>query len=146
MSEAQGYYDDANLVVYYDHGSTQGFAELISNSYLSAYDIYLNNPIILDVACSTCHYYPIWIPFCMENTRRGAIGFQGAVHVSYWNEEFDDILNGFMLEDKEIGVAYKEARNEDYQNRIYNYCSGLRGDVFYAWIGDPTLKFSEVKR
>ena len=40
----------------------------------------------------------------------------------------------------------KAARNADYQNNVYNYCSGLRGDIYYAWIGDPTLTFNDIKK
>jgi len=139
-------YDDSNLIIYYNHGSKTAFSMLISSYDFSSNNIYLNNPIIMNVACLTCCWSGNPNSFCVQNIRRGALGFQGAVDISYWNKEFDDILNGFVLEGKSIGTAYKEARNQDYKDNIYNFCLGLRGDIFYAWIGDPTIKFDEIRK
>ncbi len=141
-SEIKNLYDDANLIVYHNHGGALGFVALdLWSTTFSSMKIYLNNPIIIDVACQTCIWNSNPYSFCVQNIRRGALGYQGATDISYWNAEFDETLNGFLLEGKSIGKAYKEARNQDYNDDIYNFCTGLRGDIFYAWLGDPTITF-----
>jgi hypothetical protein len=140
--EIQAHYRTSSVIIYYDHGSPSAFSKLIGSYNLASEKYYLNSPMIIDVACLTCSYNlrPGFDLFCAQNMRRGAIGFQGAVDVSYWNKEFDETLNGYLLEGKPIGIAYMEARNKDFVDNIYNFCHGIRGDVFYAWIGDPTIE------
>jgi hypothetical protein len=137
-------YDDMNLIIYYNHGNTDGIVKIMSSTVMKNDDIYLNNPIIIDVACATCYWSRSYSLFCAQTMKRGALGFQGAVDVSYWNREFDETLNGFFLEGKAIGTAYKESRNVDYELDWYNYCKGARGDIYYAWRGDPTITYYEV--
>ena len=70
--------------------------------------------------------------------------FQGAVDVSYWHCMFEEEMIGIFIEGKTIGEAYKEARNSEYTKGICdtygNFCRGVKGDPFYALIGDPTFK------
>jgi len=113
---------------------------MMESRYLIENDIYLAPSLVLGLACSTCKYYSQGDLFCMQGIRRGALAQQGAVDVSYWHQEFDNVLNGVFLEDKTIGEAYLEARNEDYEMGHYNFCSGLEGDPYYALLGDPTWR------
>jgi len=76
----------------------------------------------------------------MENIRRGAMVYMGAVDASYWHRMFDNILEGVFIEGKTIGEAYLEARNEDYYVKLGNACRERRGDAFYALYGDPTFR------
>lgn len=133
-------YDDVYLNLFVDHGYPSGFEGMMSSSYMMDNKIYLNPSIVLDLACLTCKYSGQGDLFCAQGIRRGALVQQGAVEVSYWHQEFDNILIGTILDGKTIGEAYLEARNEDYEIDHYNFCTGIRGDPFYALLGDPTFK------
>ena len=133
-------YDDAFLILFADHGSSGGFSGMMSSYYMKSNKIYLSPSLVIDLACSTCYYRGDGNEFCAQGIRRGAIAQQGAVDVSYWHQEFDDVLDGIIIKGKTIGEAYKDARNEDYKINHYNFCYGIRGDPFYALLGDPNWK------
>jgi len=133
-------YSQVYLNLFDDHGNTNTFAEMMDSNYLMENNIYLKPSLVLGLACSTCKYYSQGDLFCMQGMRRGALAQQGAVDVSYWHQEFDNILTGTIIENKTIGRAYLEARNEDYAEGHYNFCSSLEGDPYYALLGDPTWR------
>ena len=40
-----------------------------------------------------------------------------------------------------MGEAYAEARNAEMSDAyIYNFCTNIEGDPFYALLGDPTFE------
>lgn len=141
-------YDDSDLVVFVDHGWQSGFEDAMDADYLKNNKITLQPVTILDLACLTGAYYaeknivggrpPMVLAF--QNMRRGAMVHMGATDVSYWHTMFDDILTGVYLDRKTIGQAYMEARNEEYDEGIWNLCLTLKGDVFYALHSDPTFQ------
>ena len=139
-------YDDCCLIIYVDHGWMRGFENLMESEYLRDNQVYLNPVTILDLACLTGAYYvertlgEPSMTFSVQNIRRGAMVHMGATDVSYWHNMFNNILNGTVLEDKTIGEAYLEGRNEDYDEDIWNFSLTLKGDIFYALHGDPTFK------
>jgi beta propeller repeat protein len=147
-------YDENFLILYTDHGGGLGFDDgnvmVMSSPHLQQYQMWLQPSIILDIACATCT--PTWgyVPgidqntFCMENIRRGAMVYQGAVDLSYWHRMFDEILDGSIVKGEPIGYAYLVARNSEY-----NACGAVQkgwsywwpcGDAYYALIGDPTFE------
>jgi hypothetical protein len=101
--------------------------------------------LLLGVACSTCQWQGWSQSFCAQNIRRGAIGFQGAVSISYWHRQFEETLLHFLIYEKPIGYAIKKAKKKAWYLREIAE-SGDKGDPFYAWIGDPTITFAEVKK
>jgi len=142
----RGLYDDSYLILYADHGGGIGFTDgihhVVTSNHLN--NISLLPSTVLDLACATgtasWGYIPADIQFGMENLRHGAMVYMGAVDLSYWHRMFDDILEGVFLQGKTIGEAYVQARNEDYNDNVYNFCQDLKGDPFYALYGDPTFK------
>ena len=136
-------YDNVYLNLFDDHGWFGGFSGMMDSDYLINNKVYLKPSFVIGLACSTCLYDSYSTQgylFCVQGIRRGALAQQGAVAISYWHQEFDDILEGTILQDKTIGKAYMEARNEEYQINHYNFFRGLRGDPFYVLLGDPTWK------
>ena len=151
IPEVQGLYDDCYLILYSDHGGSQGFGNVVNSGVLRTNDATLLPSIILDIACATCTptwgYDPEWGPrsdegvtFCMENIRRGAMVYMGAVDLSYWHRMFDNILKGAFVDGKTIGEIYLEARNEEYTNCAAGQPPWPCGDTYYALIADPTFK------
>ncbi len=137
-------YDSCYLVLYADHGNSQGFAAGLDSNWLRNSKIWLQPATILDLACATCTAYYGYLPadyvFCIENLRRGAMIYMGAVDLSYWHRMFDDILVGAFINDKTIGQVYMDARNSEYNRCIIRAPHWACGDPWYALIGDPTLK------
>ena len=137
--------------MYSDHGSENGFMDLIHTLDFKNNKMYLTNPVVLDLACLTCAFE---IPahsvkkqdlFCAQNIRRGAMVYQGAVDVSYWHCMFEETMYGIFKNGETIGEAYRKARNSEYGNIDkcppgINFCTNIDGDPFYALIGDPTFK------
>jgi|GEM_PF-2811372 len=138
-------YGEKDFILFYDHGTPHMFWKLMSTKQMRENQAYLDSPTIVDVACATCAYqYAKNGLFCVENIRRGAMAFQGAVDISYWHNQFDEILNEAFLNGKTIGDAIRIAKNSDYENleslHVTNYCIGLKGDPYYILVGDPTFK------
>ncbi len=137
-------YDDNYLLLYADHAGPLGFEGMMGSGYLKNNKIYLQPSLVIGIGCATCKYSG-WGSrreelFCVQGIRRGALAQQGAVDVSYWHQEFDNILRGAFIEGKTIGEAYRDARNEDFVIDHYNFCTGIRGDPYYVLLGDPTWK------
>lgn len=140
-------YDECGLLLFVDHGSQSGFVGMMDSDYLKDNKVQLQPATVLDLACLTGAYYvevttggrPPML-FAAQNIRRGAVVYMGATDVSYWHTMFDDILHGVYQERKTIGEAYLEARNEDYDDDRWNFSLTLRGDIFYALLGDPTFQ------
>jgi hypothetical protein len=151
IPQIRGLYDDCYLVLYADHGGWSGFDTVITSEELRTNEVTLLPSIVLDIACATCTplwgYDPEWGPysdkgvtFCMENIRRGAMVYMGAVDLSYWHRMFDNILKGTFVDGKTIGEVYLEARNEEYTKCASSSPPWPCGDTYYALIGDPTFK------
>lgn len=136
-------YTICSLVIFVDHGSLHGFEGAMDSSWLRQRQ--LMPATVLDIGCLTGGYYALATLgnpadlFSAQNIRHGTMVFMGATDVSYWHCMFDDILNGVYLQGKTIGEAYMEARNEDYDEDIFNF-SNLKGDIYYALLGDPTFR------
>jgi beta propeller repeat protein len=143
LNTIRSLYNESYLILYADHGGSDGF-EGIKTSDLRSSKMSLLPSIILDLACATgtviWGYIPSEKNFAIENIRRGAIVFMGAVDLSYWHRMFDDILEGVFIDEKSIGESYMDARNNEYKEKVYNFCRQREGDPFYALIGDPTFK------
>jgi len=146
LATIRGLYEDCYLILYSDHGGGAGFSDgpnpVVTSNYLN--NKYLLPSTILDIACATCtaewgYELPDKV-FCMENIRRGAMVYMGAVDISYWHRMFDNILEGAFVDGKTIGEVYVEARNEEYANCVANPPPWACGDCYYALIGDPTFK------
>ncbi len=133
-------YSQVFLNLFDDHGYPGGFAGMMDVYYMKDNKVNLKPSFTIGLACSTCSYYGQGDLFCMQGIRRGALAQQGAVDVSYWHQEFDDILTASILQNKTIGEAYMEARNDDYVKENYNFCGGLVGDPFYSLLGDPNWR------
>jgi len=133
-------YDEVYLNSFNDHGGHGEFHGMMDSSYMIANKMYLKPSLVIGLACSTCMYRGWEDLFCIQGIRRGAMAQQGAVDISYWHQQHDNILKGTILEGKTIGEAYMEARNEDYEINHANFCENIRGDPFYALLGDPTWK------
>ncbi len=144
IATIQGLYDDSYLILYADHGGPSGFDNVVTSAYLQNKKVSLLPSTILDIACATATvlwgYIPTENNFTIENIRRGAMIYMGAVDNSYWHRMFDNILKGVFIDGKTIGQAYLEARNEEYQNCIAKPPPWPCGDPYYALIGDPTFK------
>ena len=150
IATIQGLYDDCYLIIYVDHGGSHGFDNVVNSAYLRKNDVALLPSIVLDTACATCTalfgYYPAWntaadgATFCIENIRRGAMVYMGAVDVSYWHRMYDNILEGIFVDGKTIGEVYVEGRNEEYTNCMAGNPPWPCGDSYYALIGDPTFR------
>jgi hypothetical protein len=138
--EIRDKYDENFLLLYDDHGNPTSFSYMMASHYLIDNKIYLQPSLVTGLACSTCHYYGQGDLFCAQGISRGVLAQQGAVDVSYWHQEFDNILEGSFIDGKTIGESYLEARNEEYNDRLYNFCSGLEGDNYYSLYGDPTWR------
>ncbi len=137
QSAIYGEYDKVYLRLFDNHGWTGGFAGMMDVDYLKNNKIYLKPGFVLGLACSTCGYVPISLKgdlFCTQGIRRGILAQQGAIDVSYWHQEFDDVLNGTILDNETIGEAYLTARNNEYIDRLGG------GDNYYAMLGDPTWR------
>jgi beta propeller repeat protein len=140
----QNLYPDMYLNIYVDHGYSKGFGGIVDSIHLNNRSLLPST--ILDLACATCTAVWGYIPgdssFCMENLRRGAMVYMGAVDLSYWHRMFDNILYGVFVDGKTIGETYLDARNEEYNENIYNFNQDLprKGDPYYSLIGDPTFK------
>ncbi len=141
----QRHYQNAGLIIYVDHGLMQEFAGVIDSGTLCLMDMYLQPVTVLDLACLTGAYYvevnlgqPPMV-LSVQHIRRGAMAYMGATDVSYWHHMFDNILQAVYREGKSIGEAYLEARNEDYDDDVWNFSTTLRGDIYYALLGDPTF-------
>jgi beta propeller repeat protein len=151
IPQIRGLYDDCYLILYADHGGWSGFDTVVTSEVLRTNEVTLLPSIVLDIACATCTplwgYDPEWGPysdkgvtFCMENIRRGAMVYMGAVDLSYWHRMFDNILKGAFVDGKTIGEVYLEARNEEYNSCASSNPPWPCGDTYYALIGDPTFK------
>jgi len=138
-------YDDCGLIIFVDHGLMRFFEGVIDSGYLCWQEVYLEPVVVLDLACLTGAYnveVTLGEPgmvLSVQHIRRGAMAYMGATDVSYWHRMFDDILRAVYLEGKSIGEAYLQARNEDYDEDVWNFSTTLRGDIFYALLGDPTF-------
>jgi beta propeller repeat protein len=135
-------YNSCDLIIYVDHGWTEGLCDMMESGWLIERQVYLKPATILDLACLTGSYNaqankPRLL--AAQNIRRGAMAHMGATDVSYWHNMFDDILRAVYVEGKTLGQAYLEARNEDYDEDIWNFSLTLKGDIFYALLGDPTF-------
>jgi beta propeller repeat protein len=149
-------YDESYLILYADHGGWGGFDHVVTNKHLQENSVAMQPSTVLNLACATCTtlygYTPEWhvvswdpnsdrrLTFCIENIRRGAMVYMGAVDNSYWHRMFDDLLYDVFVDGQTIGEAYITARNEDYNDDVYNFCDDRKGDPFYALIGDPTFR------
>jgi beta propeller repeat protein len=137
-------YPTTYLNLYVDHGGSTGFSGVVNT--VNLYNRSLLPSTVLDLACATCDgdwgYIPKNDSFCIENIRRGAMVYMGAVDLSYWHRMFDDVLEEVFVNGKTIGEAYLKARNEDYDDNVYNFNVELprKGDPYYSLIGDPTFK------
>jgi len=140
VTEIYEKYDNVYLNLFDDHGYPEGFVGMMDSSFMINNKMYLQPSIILGLACSTCDYSGGGELFCVQGIRRGALVQQGAVDVSYWHQEFDNVLRSIISQSRTIGDAYLEARNEEYGINHDNYCTGLRGDSYYALLGDPTFR------
>jgi len=146
LATIRALYEDCYLILYSDHGGGAGFSDgphpVVTSNYLN--NKYLLPSTILNIACATCTaswgYEPPDNIFCMENIRRGAMVYMGAVDISYWHRMFDNILEGAFVKGKTIGQVYVEARNEEYSNCSADLTPWPCGDTYYALIGDPTFK------
>jgi len=141
----RSHYDDCGLIIFVDHGLMREFSGVVDSGYLCLNEVYLQPAVVLDLACLTGAYYvevtlgePPMV-LSVQHIRRGAMAYMGATDVSYWHHMFDDILQAAYLEGKSIGEAYLEARNEDYDDDVWNFSITLTGDIFYALLGDPTF-------
>lgn len=135
-------YDQSELIVYVDHGSTEGFCGMMDSTYLINNQLYLKPATVLDLACLTgCYNGKRYKPklLAAQNIRRGAMAHMGATDVSYWHNMFDNILRAVYIQGRSLGDAYVEARNEDYDEDIWNFSITLKGDIYYALLGDPTF-------
>jgi beta propeller repeat protein len=137
-------YDDCYLILYADHGWPGGFSGGYTTDWLRKDKISLLPSTILDLACATGTVFWGYVPpddlFGMENIRRGAMVYMGAVDNSYWHRMFDDILEGVFIDGKTIGEAYVEARNEEYDDCMAEQPAWPCGDSYYALFGDPTFE------
>jgi hypothetical protein len=144
LATIRNLYPSTYLNLYVDHGYSTGFGGVVDTFHLNNRSLLPST--ILNSACATCDgdwgYIPKNNSFCIENIRRGAMVYMGAVDLSYWHRMFDDVLEGVFINGKTIGEAYLEARNEDYDDNVYNFNVELprRGDPYYSLIGDPTFK------
>jgi hypothetical protein len=148
LATIRNIYPNTYLNLYVDHGYSTGFGGVVDTNHLN--NLSLLPSTILDLACATCDgdwgYIPKDNSFCIENIRRGAMVYMGAVDVSYWHRMFDDVLEGVFIDGKTIGEAYLEARNDDYDDydelryRNFQKLPIRKGDPYYALIGDPTFK------
>ncbi|MAF36395.1 hypothetical protein CL622_04725 [archaeon] len=141
-------YDDASLIYYYDHGTINELSLLMSTEQLIAEKIYLNNPLILTVGCSTCAWdkaikqFRTNDLFCSQNIRRGSLGMYLATDDSHWNTPFKTLTDGIFLDGKSIGKAVQEGKYHQYYAQGYNFCE-YDQDPFYVWIGDGTLSLKD---
>ncbi len=140
------------LILYVDHGNYEGFVPVKSKNLLSRS---LLPCVVLDTACATntvlWGYLPQWnfwsttdkwVTFSIENLRRGAMVYMGAVDNSYWHRMYDNIMIHCFLNGQTIGDAYKDARKEEYDSvsNLKEKVIWPYGDAFYALLGDPTFK------
>jgi beta propeller repeat protein len=137
-------YANQALVLYDDHGGADGFEVGLDTWLLRNNSTSMAPATVLDLACATgtvgWGYIPADGQFAMENIRRGAMVYMAAVDLSYWHTMFGEILTEAYVNKKTIGEAYLKARNAEYQQRVDNLTRELRGDPFYALVGDPTFR------
>ena len=135
-SEMREAYNSSEVVFFVNHGWTEGLWGIISTYQLN----YLSPSVQIADACLTCSFddaYNKGNLFCVNNLRKGSLGYIGAdsvavtcisigedkIVVAEKNREF---LPKLFKEGKSLGDAYIE---------IYP-----KGDKFYFVLGDPTFK------
>lgn len=145
LNDIQDFYDESHLVMFADHGSSEGFSGCISTDYFVDNQTYLMNPAVIDLACSTGEYdikgdATKWKLFNVQSIRRGAIVQVSAVSVSYWHQMFDEWLNEMYKNKKSLGEAFKIAKNSEYDRDPWNFHGTYIGDPWYFLMGDPVFK------
>jgi hypothetical protein len=141
-SNIQAQWPDKDLIIHVDHGNWGAFCWEMTATDLNNKNIYFGPAVVLDLACETCKTNGLatssWPGVnCVQHIRRGAVSYMGATDVSYWHNMFDNVLTRCYVDGWTVGRAYLEARNQDYDISKGNFCSGVRGDPYYALIGDP---------
>jgi hypothetical protein len=119
-----------DLIYYTDHGG-----EYWSGIYSSQIPE-LENSLVFSGSCLTASTYDLK-SFWARAIREGAIGYFGAVSVSYLGLDYIDTLDGIYKEGNDIGTAFKNAH------------SSLSVDTYGAMttlIGDPTLNIHPPAR
>lgn len=144
IDDVRDKYDEVHLVMFADHGSTQGFSGVMDTDYFSDNLVYLMNPTVIDLACSTGQYSKVGdatkpLVYVVQSIRRGAIVQIAAVSVSYWHQMFDEWLDNMYLNKKSLGEAFRIAKNAEYDRDAYNFHSVYIGDPWYFLMGDPAF-------
>ncbi|MEA2064893.1 MAG: C25 family cysteine peptidase, partial [Patescibacteria group bacterium] len=116
------YYEDADFIYYYDHGSLGG----INISYQDL--PYMNNIFINTMACSTAQISMKNYNFALMSMRKGAIAYMGAVQIASIYPS-TGLAHSVYHEDLPIGFAF------------IKYISMLRQETL---LGDPTLKIGRT--
>jgi hypothetical protein len=141
----QNHYQDSYLIVYDDHGWTEGFSDAMSTTNLRDNNRWMYPSTVFSIACSTCDYNRANKVdlFCANNLRYGALQFHGATGMGYWHVQFEPLIRGTFVEGKTIGHAFMEAKNAQYvkdEGRDYaTWIAGYGESVQVMW-GDPTLR------
>ncbi len=119
-------WENQDLIFYTDHGS-QSWAGISSGQIPK-----LKNSLVVIAACLTASDYD---GFWEGAIAKGAIGFFGAVSVTFLSTDYVTILDKIYYENKEtIGDAFKES----YSATIFNRMTTL--------IGDPTIEIKPEHR
>lgn len=137
------HYNTSYLILYDDHGWTEGFSHAMSTSYLRDNNMWMYPSTVMSVACSTCDFHRSDKKdlFCANNLRYGALHFHGATGMGYWHMQFTQMLYGAFVEDKSMGQAFMEAKNADRDyaaGRDFGTYLAGRGDPVQIMWGDPT--------
>ena len=112
-----------DLIYYTDHG-----ARSWSGIYSSAIPS-LDNSLVLSASCLTASSYD-QSSFWARAIRKGAIGYIGAVSITYLSLDYAYFLNEVYVNSKNIGTAFKDSRSP-----IVSTTFGAMTTL----IGDPVL-------
>ena len=114
---------DQDLIYYTDHGA-QSWSGIYSSAIPS-----LDNSLVLSASCltaSTSDQSSFWA----WAIRKGAIGYVGAVSITYLSLDYAYFLNEVYVNSKDIGTAFKDSRSP-----IVSTTFGAMTTL----IGDPVL-------
>ncbi|MBU2104728.1 MAG: hypothetical protein KKF67_03060, partial [Nanoarchaeota archaeon] len=134
------------FIYYIDHGGQDWLG-------ISSYQIpYLDNSLIITMACLTCSYNHQQITynsyydnsdlFCANAIRKGAVGYIGATDESgYFN--FDGIITEIFARGSTVGKAFINTKNSMISN------NNLRNEnvgPWYSLMGDPTIRIKVMHK
>lgn len=141
----RSHYNTSYLIVYDDHGWTEGFESTMETDYLWDHNMWMYPSTVFSIACSTCDFHRADKRklFCANNLRYGAMEFHGATGMGYWHVQFGPLLRECFVEGKSVGEAFMDAKNaekehaagEDYATWLAGY-----GDPVQVMWGDPTFR------